>query len=188
MDAFLDVLKQDPANTEAHAYITLIAREEEAERQSVLREHRLEMLGDAAKRIDSSRGDPTLLAQAIIDTSHAEKRSLEEKWRSRCAEARMERQAGHLLAANDIVFQVLSEEPAFPEAQQELSELQSQIRHLLDSGMNLSILEHYALEGFYAYGQADYAAAVLAWGKVRTLLAQSYPGRKASAAWRNFIS
>src|SRR5205807_3267515 len=95
MAEFLDVLQMDPANNEAHAYLTLIAREQETERQTVLREHRLEMLADAAKRAEASRQDPTLLAEAIIDTSNAEKRAKQEKWRSRCAEARMERQAGH---------------------------------------------------------------------------------------------
>ncbi len=176
MDAFLDVLREDPANTDAHAYVTLAAREMEAERQAIVRAHRLEMLGDAAQRVEASRQDPTPLAQAVLDTTHAEKRAQEEKWRSRCEEARMERQAGHLLSANDIVLQVLSENDAFPDAQRELSELQSQIRHTLDSAMSTSILERYALEGFYAYGQADYPAALAAWGKVRTLVEQSYPG------------
>jgi tetratricopeptide (TPR) repeat protein len=176
MNAFFEVLREDPGNTDAHAYVTLIAREMETERLAILRAHRLEMLGDAARRVDASRQDPTLLTQAVIDTTHAEQRAKEEKWHSRCEEARMERQAGHLLSANAIVLQVIAENDGFAEAQKELSELQSQIRKTLDSGTSTSIMERYALEGFYAYGQADYAASLNAWGKLRTLLEQSYAG------------
>jgi tetratricopeptide (TPR) repeat protein len=176
MDAFLEVLREDPTNTEAHAYINLIAREMEAKRQAVVRDHRLEMLGDASKRIEANRQDPTPLTQAILDTTQTEKRAQEQKWRDRCEEARMQRNAGHLLAANDLVLQIIAENASFPEAQRELSDLQSQIRHILDTGSGLSIAERYALEGFYAYGQADYGTALTAWGKVRTLFEQSYPG------------
>ncbi len=176
MDAFLEVLRQDPTNTEAHAYVALIAREMEAQRQTIVRDHRLEMLGDASKRVEANRQDPALLTQAILDTTQAEKRAQEQKWHDRCEEARMQRNAGHLLAANDLILQVLAENDSFPEAQRELSELQSQIRHTLDSGSELSIAERYALQGFYAYGQADYAAALTAWNKTRTVVEQSYPG------------
>src|SRR5579871_4732095 len=78
MDAFLEVLRQDPSNTEAHAYVTLTAREMEAERRAVIREHRLEMLGDASKRVEANRQDATPLTEAIIDTSQSEKRAQEE--------------------------------------------------------------------------------------------------------------
>ncbi len=176
MDAFLEALRQEPTNIEAHAYINLIAREMEAKRQAVVREHRLEMLGDASKRVEANRQDPSRLTQAILDTTQTEKRAQDQKWRDRCEEARMQRKAGHLLAANDLVLQVLAENSSFPEAQRELSDLQSQIRHTLDSESGLSIAERYTLEGFYAYGQADYAAALTAWGKTRTLTEQSYPG------------
>jgi Tfp pilus assembly protein PilF len=180
MDSFLEVLRREPSNTEAHAYINLAAREMEAERQAILRAHRLEMLGDASKRVEANRQDAAPLTQAIMDTSQTEQRAQEEKWRARCEEARMERMAGHLLVANDIVLQVLGENNSFVDAQRELSELQSQIRHTLDSGSGTSIPERYALEGFYAYGQADYASALTAWQKVRTLLEQSYPGVEAA--------
>src|SRR5882672_8950858 len=58
MDAFLVVLKSDPTNTAAHAYVTLLAREMEAQRQTIIREHRLEMLGEASKRVEANRQDP----------------------------------------------------------------------------------------------------------------------------------
>jgi Flp pilus assembly protein TadD len=176
LNVFLESLRNDPSNPEAHAYVALIAREMEAQRQAIIRDHRLEMLGGASKRLEQSRQDSSLLAQAIIDTTQTEKRAQEKNWRSRCEEARIERNAGHLLLANDIVLKVLAENGSFPEAQRELSELQSQIRRLLDSQGGASIAERYALEGFYAYGQADYPAALAAWGKGRTLIEQSYPG------------
>ena len=116
MDAFLQALHQDPSNTEAHAYVGLIAREMEARRLAIVREHRLEMLGEAAKQAEANRQDPSLLTQAIIDTTQTEKRAEEQKWSDRCEEARMQRNAGHLLAANDIIFQVLAENNSFAEA------------------------------------------------------------------------
>ena len=180
MEAFLETLREDPSNTEAHAYVTLIAREMEAQRQAVIRDHRLQMLGAASKRLEENRRDAGALQQAILDTTQAESRARDERWRSRCEEARMERSAGRLLSANDLILQVLAENASFPEAQRELSELQSQIRRTLDSGMSASITERYALEGFYGYGQADYAAALTAWSKARALTEQSYPGAQAA--------
>ena len=176
MDAFLETLQHDPTNAEAHAYINLIAREMEAERQAIVRSHRLQMLGAASRQLEETRRDAGPLQRAILATSQSEKIAQDEKWRSRCEEARMERQAGHLLAANDMVLQILSDNGSFPEAQRELSELQSQIRRTLDSGESASVMERFALEGFYAYGQADYATAATSWSKLRALLSQSYPG------------
>jgi len=180
MDAFMETLRRDPANTEAHAYINLITREMEAERQAVVREHRLQMLSLASKHLEDTQGDPSPIQTAILDASRSEKTVQDEKWQSRCEEARMERSSGHLLNANDLILQILAENAANPDAQRELSELQSQIRRTLDSGETASVAERFALEGFYAYGQADYGAAVAAWGKVRTLLEQSYPGAEAA--------
>ena len=179
MDAFMDVLRRDPTNTEAHAYVTLLAREMEAQRQAVVRQHRLEMLTAASNHMEATRQDPSPLTQAIMDTSQHQKRAEDEKWIARCEEARMERKAGRLLSANDLILQVLAENSSYPEGQRELSELQSQIRHTLDSGTGVSIAERYALEGFYAFGQADYASALTAWNKTDTLLEQSYPGAEA---------
>ena len=180
MEAFLEVLQQDPSNTEAHAYVTLTAREIEAQRQAVVRAHRLEMLGEASKNLEANRQDSAPLTQAIIDTTQTEKRAQDEKWQARCEEARMERNAGHLLTANNLILHVLAENSTFAEAQRELSEIQSQIRHTLDANTGVSIVERYALEGFYAYGQADYAYRTAPRGTkcMQTLLQQSYPERK----------
>ncbi len=176
MEIFFDVLRQDPANATAHAYVNLAAREMAAEREGMVRQERLAMLDTASKHLDSNQKDSTPLHQAITDTTMAQKYTEEAKWRSRVEDARMQREGGHLLAANDIILQVLDENSSFSEAQLELTEIQSQIRHGLDSGDAGSVMERYALEGFYAYGQADYATALAAWDKVHTFLAQSYAG------------
>ena len=84
MESFLETLHQDPANSEAHAYVTLIARKMEVERQTVIRQHRLQMLGAASKRLDENRRDSGTLQQAILDTTQAEKNAREDRWRSRC--------------------------------------------------------------------------------------------------------
>jgi len=57
MSAFLETLRADPGNSEAHAYVNLIAREMEAERQAVIRSHRLQMLGDASRELEQQRRD-----------------------------------------------------------------------------------------------------------------------------------
>jgi len=115
---------------------------------------RLQMLGDASRQLEQNQQDPAPLQQAMLAASQSEKNAREEKWRSRCEEAHMERQAGHLLAANDLILQILVENESFPDAQRELSELQSQIRRTLDSGEGATVIDRFALEGFYAYGQA----------------------------------
>jgi hypothetical protein len=173
MEEFLEVLRDDPTNARAHAYVDLIARTLETERLAALREERLEVLGQASKQLEESRLDSSSVLQAILDTTQAEQRAQEEKWRTRCEEARLQRDLGHLPAANDLILQVLLENASFGEAQRELSEIQSQIRQTLDSGNAPSIVERYTLEGFYAYGQADYASALTAWRKARALLEQS---------------
>lgn len=174
MNAFLETLRNDPGNAEAHAYVNLLAREMEAEREARVRSHRLQMLSAASQTLADSRRDPGLLQQAIADADRSEKNARDEKWRARCEEARMERQADHLLAANDLILQTLADNASFPEAQRELSEIQSQTRRTLDAPDGTSVVERFALEGFYAYGQADYAAAAASWGKARTLIEQTY--------------
>ncbi len=173
MADFLEVLQSDPSNAEAHAYVTLTTRQMEAERQGLLREHRLQILNEATSFARQRDENLEPLAQAFQETSSAAERAQKSKWLSACEEARLERQAGRLLSAADILLKVLSEEGSFPEAQRELSELQSQMRHALDGNAGMSIMERYAVEGFYAYGQADYAAALSAWTKLRTLITQS---------------
>jgi tetratricopeptide (TPR) repeat protein len=171
---FLDVLQQDPSHPEAHAYLTLAARHMEADRESLLRKHRLDILEDSARLSEENRQNSEALTQSLYDTVHAAELAREEGWRTRCDEARMERRAGRLFVAHDLILRVLRENNTFLEAHKELSELQSRVRHILDRGEAATIAERYALEGFYAYGQADYAGALLAWGKCRTFLVQSY--------------
>ncbi|HVO32444.1 MAG TPA: tetratricopeptide repeat protein [Elusimicrobiota bacterium] len=176
MEAFLDVLRSDPTNTEAHAYINLIAREMESERQAIVRAHRLQMLDDASRQLELSRQNAAPLQQAILAASESEKNAQAAQWQARCEEGRMERQAGHLEAANDLILQVLAENNSFGEAQRELSEIQTALHRSIENGEGISVVERFALEGFYAYNDADYDAAAKTWGKLRTLLEQSYPG------------
>ena len=188
MDAFLEVLHQDPSNTQAHAYIVLITREMEAKREAIVREHRLQMLGAASQHLQKNQRNAEPLQQAIVDASQSEKTAEDQKWAARCEEARMERQAGHLLYANDLILQILAENDSNADAQRELSEIQSQIRQTLDSGTVESIVERYALEGFYAFGQADYGSALTAWGKVHAVVEQTYRRvLKPPIAWTIFI-
>jgi tetratricopeptide (TPR) repeat protein len=185
MEVFLAALHQDPSNTEAHAYVTLLTREMEARRQAVLRDHRLRMLAEASQTLEKHQRDPSIVQQAYMATAQAENRAREDRWRARLEEAHTQRITGQLLSANDTVFQVLAENPSFPEAQRELSEIQSQIRQGLDSGAPCPVTERYALEGFYAFGQADYLAAVTAWTKARILVEQSERGVEAVQRLQN---
>jgi len=180
LEEFLKVLEHDPGNIEARAYINLIARQMEAERRLAQRQQRLTMLEDASRRLENNRQDSTTLQRAVMNTAQAEQRAQQERWRLICEESRMKREAGQLLAANDILFQVLSENPSYAEAQRELSELQSALRRAIDSGHVASIAERYAYEGFYAYGQADYENALAAWRKVRAVLQPGSGARETS--------
>lgn len=174
MEKFLEVLKKDPQNPKAHAYVNLIARQIEMHRRSTVKEKRLALLANASQRLEENRRDSAPITNAILDTTQAEERSREERWRSLCEQARLERDLGHLLSANDLILRVLSENPSHIESQRELSELQSRLRTALDHGATLSIEERYSYEGFYAFGQADYPAALTAWQKVHALLEPSH--------------
>ena len=94
--------------------------------------------------------------------------------------AQMEAQLGRLAVANDLVLQVIAQNPNDAEAQRLLSDLQSQIRQTLDTRKDMSVPERRTLEGFYAYGQADYASAATAWGQARGALDQSLPAPDAA--------
>src|SRR5437667_283744 len=83
----------------------------------------------------------------------------EEHRRAWREQADAEIQMGHLLAANDWVLKVLAENANQRQAQQQLSDLQSRIRRALEKEANLTSPERFALQGFYAYGQADYPNA-----------------------------
>jgi tetratricopeptide (TPR) repeat protein len=173
MNAFLQVLRLDPANERAHAYVDLIAKEISIQRHSQLQEKRLEMLSDLSKRLEESQQDPAPIQKAMEETTQSEDRARQERWHAQCEQARMQNGLGHLLQANDLVLKILAENPSCAEAQRLLSELQSDIRRALDHGADYSIEERYALEGFYAFGQADYGGAYAAWEKVRAVVAQA---------------
>jgi len=177
---FLEVLQRDPGNVQAHQYVALAVRQLETEKREAAREKRLEILGDASKRLDDNRMDSTLLETAIQNTTQAEEKARQERWHARCEQARVERQLGHLFTANDLIFQILQENSSDAEAQRELSELQSALRQTLDHGSNLSVPERFTLQGFYAYGQADYTSAFTAWQKGRSIMEQSYPAAEAA--------
>ncbi len=173
MGAFVEALRQDPSNSQAHAYLNLIAREMENRQRISAQEKRLQWLAELSKRLEANHQDTAFLEKAILDTTQAEERARQERWHAWCEEARMERDLGHLLSANDLVLRVLKENASDAEAQRQLSELQSRLKTALESAANLSVVDRYAYEGFYAYGQADYAASLTSWSKARAVLAQS---------------
>jgi tetratricopeptide (TPR) repeat protein len=175
---FLEVLRRDPGNAEAHKYIPLIIREIEAQNHAIIREIRLTMLDDTSKRLGNNRMDTSLVEGAVSDMTHSEQRHNEERWSRWLEEAKVERQQGHLLAANDLVLRIIGEKADHAGAQQELSVLQSDVHVALEKDGNLLVQERYALEGFYAYGQADYDAAATVWGKALTLIQQTYPAEE----------
>ena len=120
------------------------------------------------------------MEQALSATTAAEAENRKEEWHSHCTMAQIEAQLGHLPAANDLVLQVIAQNPNDGEAQRLLSDLQSQIRQALDTRKDLSLPERRTLEAFYAYGQADYASAAAAWGQARSALEQSLPAPEAA--------
>lgn len=176
---FLTVLQEDPQNVQAHTYIHLISQNLETSGHTQTQATRLELLAKASRALEEQRQDPQPMDAAILDTTQAETRAREARWHALCEEARTEDHLGHFLEANDVILRVLAENPNHLESQQVLSDLQSHLREILDKGLSLSAQERFALEGFYAYGQADYATADTAWEKARTLLTQSVPAADA---------
>lgn len=170
---FLLILQEDPSHPEAHAYITLSSRHMEEDRQSVLRQERMALLSSAAKLTERDSHSAETLSNVLSETSEAAGKAREDRWHTLCLEARAHRLSGRLMVAHELVLGVLSENASFAEAQRELSELQSKVRELLDRGAGATIEERYALEGFYAYGQADYESAIRLWTKLRIFLEQN---------------
>jgi tetratricopeptide (TPR) repeat protein len=175
---FLDALRQDPNNAEAHKYIPLIIREIEAQNHAVIREMRLRMLSDASQRLGNNRLNADLIEGAVADLTQSEKRNNEDRWSRWLEEAKVERQENHLLTANDLVLRIIGEKRDHAGAQLELSLLQSDIREALSKSSDLLIQERYALEGFYAYGQSDYDTATTSWQKALTIIQQTYPAQE----------
>jgi tetratricopeptide (TPR) repeat protein len=175
MAKFLEVLKKDPSDAEAHKYIPLTIREIEAQNHAVAREMRLSMLSGTTQRLATNRLNYDPIEAAVADMTHSEERNHEERWNRWLEEAKVEHAERHLLAANDIVLRIINEKPSHEGAQKELSQLQSDIRTALDKDGSLLVQERYALQGFYAYGQSDYDSATTAWTKAVTILQQTYP-------------
>ena len=175
MGSFLNVLREDPKNQFAHKYLDAIAQEIAAERRTLAQEQRLAYLQGAAEALNqSSQNAP--VHNALVSLVDSEGTQKEARWKEDLAQARMHKDLGQLLPANDLIFQILAERPDHQEALQELSDLQSRLRQTLDSGSLQVLEERYAYEGFYAYGQADYAGAATAWMKARAIVDQSATG------------
>ncbi|OGR89667.1 MAG: hypothetical protein A2992_02360 [Elusimicrobia bacterium RIFCSPLOWO2_01_FULL_59_12] len=173
MAAFLEVLGQDPRNAKARTYLNLAAKEIQAQQQTRMQEDRLRVLSQTAQRLEDNRMNAEPIEAALLDSTQAEERAREERWQASCEEADVEMELGHLLPAYDRVSGVLSENSSHRRAQQLLSELQSRAHFMLERGTSLTSGDRFALEGFYAYSGADYAAAVAAWRKGAALLQQT---------------
>jgi len=174
MNHFLQVLSQDPSNQEAHTYLDLLAQELDAQRRSTTHDDRLAMLSSASQVLDDNRINSAPVDKALNDTIAVEADRERQQRHAACTMAQMEIELGHLPAANDLVLQVIAQNPSDEEAQRLLSDLQSRMRQMLDNRKDLSVPVRKTLEGFYAYGQADYASAAAAWGQARMALEQSF--------------
>jgi hypothetical protein len=177
---FLETLRQDPKNVEAHRYIPLAIKEIEAQNHAVVREMRLNMLNESSDRLEGYRLNAAPIKTAVADASHVEQRARDDRWTRWLEEAKVGRQLGHLLVANDLLLRIIAEKPGHPGAQQDLSLLQAEIRQALVTNTDLLVQERYALEGFYAYSQADLPAAASAWAKARAIVEQTYPPPQAA--------
>jgi tetratricopeptide (TPR) repeat protein len=172
---FVHVLAQDPANAQAHTYLSLILKKLEAQQVRKAHEDELAILTATSKLLEDRRMDTRIVDEALHHSNAADADRERYERHAQCTMAQMEAQLGHLAVANDLVLQVLAQNSNDQEAQQLLSQLQSQIRQTLDTKKDLPIAERHALEGFWAYGQADYSAAAAAWGQVRSALEQGRP-------------
>lgn len=173
MALFIQVLQKDPRNSDAHTYLHLLAQDLEAAHQTRVQQDRLDVLAKASKVLDEQRRDPYLIDNAILDTTEADARMRDSRQTLGCEQADVEERLGHLLVANDLIFKVLNENASSSCGQRLLSVLQSRLRDALDKGTFQSSIERYALEGFYAYGQADYSQASTAWTKAQSIFQQS---------------
>ena len=174
MSHFLQVLSGDPANQEAHTYLKLLAQELDLQKQSSTHDDRMAMLSSASQVLDASGLDSAPIEKALKDTITVEADRDRQKRHAACTMAKMEIDLGHLPAANDLVLQVIAQNPADGEAQLLLSDLQSRMRQMLENRKDLSVPDRRTLEGFYAYGEADYTSAAAAWDQARMALAQTF--------------
>ncbi len=172
---FLHVLTEDPSNKEAHTYVNLIVRKLEAQQARRSHDDRFTILTASSRLLDDHRKDSSVVDEALRQTTAAEANRQKQGWHSQCNIAQIEAQLGHLAAADDLVLQVIAQDPNDREAQQLLSNLQSQIREALDTRKAWDPVDRHTLEGFYAYAQADYAPAAAAWGQARSALDPGLP-------------
>lgn len=170
---FLEVLRSDPANSEAHAYVALSARHLAEERDAQQRSERSRLLSGIRDQLQNNAPLAETLTQALDTTVRSASLAQEQRWDKRIEEARAHRLSGRWIAGYAVVLDVLGENASYPAAQRELSDLQSAMRDALDHGVGTTIEERFALEGFYAFGQADYVSAIGAWEKLRTILQQN---------------
>ncbi len=152
---FIDVLREDPRNTQAHDYLALAIQQIEMEKRARVHDRRLEILETMSVRLENNRLDATGLRRAITETAQAEANARTERWHAQCQMAAAEIRLGHLPAANDLVLRVLAEEGNYGEAQRLLSDLQSQIHEKLDLSTELSAVERAVLtKENHAYREA----------------------------------
>ena len=180
MGHFVHVLAQDPSNAQAHAYLSLVLKKLEAQQVHKAHEDELAILTATSKLLEDRRMDTRIVDEALRHSNAEEEDRQRYDRHAQCTMAQMEAQLGRLPEANDLVFQALAQNPNDAEALRLLSDLQSQIRQTLDTRKDLSVPDRRTLEGFYAYGQADYASAATAWGQARSALEQSQPGPAAA--------
>jgi tetratricopeptide (TPR) repeat protein len=186
MAAFIEVLRVDPQNKEAHTYLNLIVERMDDERRVRIQEDRLNLLVKASQRLEKGRMDPETLQQQITSSKGSLEKERQFRWQGMCNTAEIEMRLGRLYSANHIVLQVLQEEPTHNRAQQLLSDLQSTIHEALTAD-KLSDVERHVLEGYYAFGQADFAAAKAAWAKARTAAVERYGDQESSKELSRYL-
>lgn len=175
MGHFVRALNHDPASEDAHAYLNLLIKKIESDQEEQVRERRLLVLGDTAKRLEANHMDSWVIDQSLVENVKTESEHKTAQWHGQCTMAQIEDRMGHLATANDLVLQVIAQDPNNAEAQRMLSDLQSQMHEKLNASGNLSDVERTVLEGFYAYGQADYRLAHTAWVKTRAAVEKVFP-------------
>jgi len=172
---FIHVIEQEPSNEQAQTYVKLIAQKLRDQQVRQAREQEIAILTATSKLLDSRRMDNRVVDQSLHKIIATQTQREQAERHSKCTMARMEAQLGRLAAANDLVLQAIAQNPSDGEAQRILSDLQSQIRQTLDTAENLSLTDRATLEGFYAFGQADYQTALTAWTKARGSIPQTLP-------------
>jgi len=170
---FIHALEADPSNHQAQTYVKLIAQKLQERQIRRAREEEVLILAATSKLMEDRHMDTRSVDRDLQQAVVTQKEREEADRHAKCTEAQMEAQLGRLCVANDLVLQVIAQDSSNREAQKLLSDLQSQIRRTLDSRKDLALPERFALEGFYAYGQADYTSAAAAWAQARSALDQS---------------